>query len=171
VSSGGARLAVRGAARDAVLRALDAVLSREGYAPFDAARVPRNYPEQKREFARFAVAPPDPDGVVWLRAADWDRAFARAMHLSGELPGATVVALVTPPADRPRWKAYRAGDLVLKAGDDPDDELFYNPVLADAAATDAFLAEWSPSRTIAEPEADGDPRLYLSRRSRLYLES
>jgi hypothetical protein len=78
---------------------------------------------------------------------------------------------VTPPADRTRWKAYRAGDLVLKVGEDPDDELFYNPVLADPAATEAFLAEWSPSRTLAEPEADGEPRTYLSRRSRLYLES
>jgi hypothetical protein len=137
-----AQVLVRNAPLDAVADALDAVMAREGYAPFDPSKLPAGYPEERGEFARVAVAGPDAAGAVTLVLADWDRAFARSLAISKRLPAATVVAIVRPPADPVRLKAYRGGDVALKAGDDPDDELFYNPPPSDRDAASAFLASW-----------------------------
>jgi hypothetical protein len=195
-----AQVFVRNAPLDAVADALDAVMAREGYAPFDPSKLPAGYPEERGEFARAAVAGPDAAGAVTLVLADWDRAFARGLALSKQVPAATVVAIVRPPADPVRMKAYRGGDVALKAGDDPDDELFYNPPPADRDAATAFLSSWGGASVgnsadrapvpdviaalgvaradIAYPDAAAGrwpvplaPRLYASTRSRLYLES
>ena len=189
---------VRGATRDEVIAALLNVLRAEGYVPFEASRIPAGYPAERREFSHTAVAAPDGHGTVSLVLEDWDRAFPRAFELSRALPAATVVAGVRPPADPVRWKAYRAGEVVLKVGADPDDELFYNPVEADAEGLTAFVAAWTGGRgTSAMLQAEDTGRLLglaraecgyreavagawpvhlevvlsISRRSRLHLEN
>jgi len=162
-------LAIVGAPKAVVLQALDRVLSREGYEPFDPSRVPPRYPEQKREFVRLEVSEPDPQGPIAIKVPDWDRCFERAKELSRLLPAATVLAFVTPPVEVERWKAYRGGELILKVGQDPDNELFYNAMVSEKTAVDAFLQ--SLGRPVPRYVGAGELRLYISRRSRLYLES
>ena len=194
-----AQLFFRDAGESAVLAALDAVLRREGYAPFNPASVPPRYPSMPREFVRAALASDDATGIVTLLVEDWDRAFGWARDLSKQLPGATVLTFVRPPFDPTRAKAWRDAKVVLKVGDDPDAELAYNPPQADRVDAAAFVESWGAkalamtgvdltrdvvtslpiARTDAgfrEAVAGAWPvrlvaRLYASVRSRLYLES
>ena len=194
-----AQLFFKDAGESAVIAALDAVLRREGYAPFDAAKVPARYPAMPREFLRVALAAAEPTGIVTLLVEDWDRAFGWSLDLSKQLPGATVLTFVRPPFDPTRTKAWRDAKVVLKVGDDPDAELAYNPPQADRTDAAAFVASWGAkalamtgidlTRDVQEslPIARVDagyreavagtwpvplaPRLYASVRSRLYLEA
>lgn len=178
--------------------ALAGVLARDGYEPFDASLIPPGYPAEAGEFDRFLLAGPDAAGTVTLILEDTRRAFARAGELAARMPGALLVALVRPAAEPLRLKAYRDGVLCLKVGDDPDDELFYNPIPSEASAVTAFLHAWSgPAAappglapgsiarhlglarlevTFADARGGAWPapvtlRTFASRRSRLYRES
>jgi hypothetical protein len=195
-----ARFLVRGATRAAIDTALDAVLAADGYAPFDAARIPADYPAEAREFDRWLLADqkggPDDAGTVTLIAEDVRRAFARSNALAAALPRATIAALVRPVDGPLRIKVYRDGELFLKIGDDPDEELFYRPLIAEGPAVAAFLKDWgttgsddvSPetvarclgpahaARSFADARrSDGPepltPRTYASIHSRLYREA
>jgi len=191
----------RGTSRDALIKALDRILSSEGFVPFALSSVPANYPQLPREFARLAIGQGDDSGTVTLLMDDWTRAFARTLNLSRELSGATLVALVHPPLETTRAKAYRDAELVLKVGNDPDEELFYNPALSEGSALAAFATSWKGGfwqgreaagatldallATMAVARVDAgfgdavggawpvpiESRLYINRRSRLYLES
>jgi hypothetical protein len=190
-----AQFFLRGVGVHAVRSALDAVLGRDGYGAFDEARIPPGYPAQGGEFDRWLLAGPDDRGTVTLVADEVRRAFARARDLAAALPGARIVALVRPPAEGLRLKAWRDGALWLKVGDDPDEELFYNPLPADAAAVAAFLADWGGTAAGPDPRsvaaalgvlrvdrtfraaregawpASTELLTFASRKSRLYLES
>lgn len=191
-----AQVFVRRASAGEVRAALASVMGRDGYVPFDEARIPPRYPAQRGEFDRWLVAGPDAAGTVAMVASDVRRAFARARDLAAALPGALLASVVRPPAEALRLKAWRDGALWLKVGDDPDDELFYNPLPADGPAVEAFLKEWGGTagaapaaasvvghlgvlrvdRTFEAVRAGGWPvpadlATFLSRRSRLYLES
>ena len=191
----------RGTSGDALTGALDRILFREGFAPFSLTGIPANYPELPREFARLAIGQGDDAGTVALLMDDWTRTFARTLNLSRELPGATLVALVHPPLELTRAKAYRDAELILKVGDDPDEELFYNPALSEGPALAAFASSWKDGlwlgREVGYATMDGllstmvvarvdagfheavagawptptELRLYISRRSRLFLEA
>ncbi len=191
-----AQVFVRNATRDEVQAALIDAMSRDGFAPFDDARIPAGYPAGAREIDRFLRAGPDDAGTVTLVASDVRRAFARCNDLAAALPGALLIALVLPPAAPLRAKLYRDGGLAHKVGEDPDDELFYTPLPAEAPAVSAFLQAWGASPVAeASPEAVAralgvaradlpfdaaaaggwpvpvTPLTFLSRRSRLFLES
>jgi len=191
----------RGTLPDTAAAAFERLLGREGFVLFDPKQVPPRYPALPREFVRTAQAVGDDAGTVTLLADDWPRTFARTLGLSKELPAATVVALVHPPLENTRAKAYRDGELVLKVGDDPDDELFFNPAISEREALDAFATAWKnatwPGRgggpatidellsvlavartdaVFAQAVGGGWPvpvqtRLFISRHSRLYLAS
>jgi len=137
-----AQFFVRGATLAEIDTALDAVLAADGYAPFDASRIPPRYPAEAREFDRWLVGGPDDAGTVTLIAEDVRRAFTRSNALAAALLRATIVALVRPIDGPLRIKVYREGALLLKIGDDPDEELFYNPLVAEAPAVAAFMQSW-----------------------------
>lgn len=184
-----AAIRVLAATPDAVIPALDAVLAREGLVPFPPDRVPPGYPAERGEFARITVEGPDASGATTLRADAWRTAFARALALARALPGLRLAAAVMPPDAPLRLKTYARGDLALAIGEDDDDELFYRPARADAAAVATLLASWglpAPSgpdpaaawSTLAPgfvpcPPSAGSPgfRLYVRRTSRLALEA
>jgi hypothetical protein len=184
-----AAIRVLAATPDAVVPALDAVLAREGLVPFPADRVPPGYPAERGEFARFAIDGPDPLGATTLRPDAWRTVFARALALARALPGLRLAAAVVPPDAPLRLKTYARGDLALAIGEDDDDELFYRPARADAAAIAALLAAWGlPPAPAADPAAAWaalapgfvpeplpqgapGPRLYVRRTSRLALEA
>jgi len=151
-----AQLFVRGCRREELLRALHAAMRRIGYEPFDAARVPRSYPAERGEFAGAGLCGPDQGGTVTLLIQAWDRGFHVGLELSRELAGVTVVAVVCPPLAEVRCKAYRGGEVVLKLGADPDDELFYNPREADAAALAGLLAELGCRAPVPDPARPDD---------------
>jgi len=191
-----AQVFVRNAAPEEVRAALLDVLARDGYALFDAARIPAGYPAGAREIDRFLLAGPDDAGIVTLVASDVRRAFDRCNGLAAALPRALLAALVLPPAGPLRAKLYRDGALALKVGDDPDEELFYTPLPAEAPSVSAFLLAWGAS-PVSEASPDAVARMlgvaradlpfdeaagggwpvpvvpltFLSRRSRLFLES
>ncbi len=174
-------------------RAVEAVMGREGYAPADPARIPPRYPALAREVARVAISDESTDGLRAVLFEDWDRTFERALRLSRERPGADVVAVVHPPLQPTRIKAYRDGQVVLKLGDDPDEEVAYCPAVSSEEEARRFLERWwpgaaaSPSllqalagvrRDCLYRDAVGGAwplplveRVFLSRRSRLYVES
>ncbi len=184
---------IRDIAEPGLARALRAVLEREGYAPFEAVRIPAGYPTLPREVARVAVSDEDATGTRAVLFEDWDRTFLRALVLSRECPGKDVVAVVRPPLEPLRLKAYRDGGVVLKVGEDPDDEVPYCPVTSSAEDEERFVTAWRPGgRTgtgvlaaladirrdcaYGEAVAGAWPRplrewVFLSRRSRLYIES
>jgi hypothetical protein len=195
-----AQFFVRGATPDAIHSALDAILATDGYAPFEAARIPPGYPAEAREFDRWLVADqkggPDDAGTVTLIAEDVRRAFARSNALAAALPRATIVALVRPVDGPLRIKVYHDGTLLLKIGDDPDEELFYHPLVAEAPAVAAFLQTWGgdggdepapevfaaalgvarADRSFADARPGDWPRplaerVFVSARSRLYREA
>ncbi len=184
---------LRGITEPDLARAVREVLGREGYAPFEAARIPIAYPALAREIARVAVSEPDDAGTRAVLFEDWDRTFARAVALSRECPGTDVVAIVRPPLEPSRLKAYRDGGVVLKVGEDPDEEVPYCPAVSSDEDVTRFLAAWWPGGgreagvlatlapirrdcTYGEALAGSWPRplrewVFLSRRSRLYVES
>lgn len=184
---------IREVTEPGLAHAIRAVLGREGYAPFEGSRIPAGYPALPREVARVAVSDEDATGTRALLFEDWDRTFARALGLSRECPGKDVVAVVRPPLGPSRLKVYRDGGVVLKVGEDPDDEVPYCPVVSSAEDEERFVAAWRPGRKagagvlaaladIRRDRAYGEalagawPRplrewVFLSRRSRLYVES
>lgn len=184
---------LRGISEPDLARAVRAVLGREGYAPFEAARIPVGYPALPREVARVAVSDPDDADTRGILFGDWDRTFARALGLSRECPGTDVVAVVRPPLEPSRLKAYRDGGVVLKVGEDPDEEVPYCPAVSSDEDAGRFLAAWRPGGehgggvlaalaairrdcTYGEALAGSWPLplrewVFLSRRSRLYVES
>lgn len=184
---------LRGISEPDLARAARAVLGREEYAPFEAARLPVGYPALAREVARVAVSDPDDADTRAVLFEDWDRTFARALALSRECPGTDVVAVVRPPLEASRLKAYRDGGVVLKVGEDPDEEVLYRPAVSSDEDVGRFLAAWRPGGergagvlaaladirrdcTYREALAGAWPRplrewVFLSRRSRLYVES
>jgi hypothetical protein len=176
----------------AILRGLEAVLAREGYCAFEAGRIPAGYPAHPREFLRVAVSDPDPDGVIAILFEHSDRGFSRALALSKEWPGTDLIAVVKPPLEDPRFKVYRNGELVLKVGEDPDEELFYLAPVSPPDEVERFVQCWCEDRSrrggiealrlrrrdcrYSEAVAGGWPsplreRVFVERRSRLYLES
>lgn len=183
----------RGVSEVDLARGVRAVLGREGYAPFEATRIPVGYPALAREVARVAVSEPDAAGARAVLFEDWDRTFARALALSREWPGTDVVAVVRPPLEASRLKAYRDGGVALKVGEDPDDEVPYCPAVSSDEDVGRFLAAWRPGGavgggvlaaladirrdcTYGEALAGSWPWplrewVFLSRRSRLYVES
>lgn len=137
---------------DLVIPALDAVLRREGYVPFPADRVPPAYPADPREFSRVWLDADEPSATVTLQPEAWRRAFAWTLALARTLESSRLAVAVRPPGEALRVKAYSGGDLVLAVGEDDDEELFYRPRRADAAAIGRLLAEWAVA-----PAAGPDP--------------
>ena len=193
---GYARFLIRGATRFDVEIALGAIMTADGYATFDAGRIPPGYPAEPREFDRWMTAGPDDAGTTTLIAVDVRRAFERSNALAAALPCATIAALVRPVDEPLRIKVYRDGALFLKVGEDPDEELFYKPLVADVPAVDAFLVAWgtggckdASAATVArclggvgndasfQDAVRGVPatpvvlHTFISQRSRLYLEA
>jgi hypothetical protein len=192
---------VRGCSRSVLVSALTRVMRRDFYEPFDPAKVPPRYPREAREFSGAALSGPDAGEAFGLVFEDRERTFARAMSLSREIPGATVLAAVRRPLAPLCLKAYEKGDVLLKIGEDPDDELFYNPRLSDGQAIGRFVATWTGSASPIEAGPKGgaagllgalgvtradvdhagalaggwptpvEPLLFIHRRSRLFLES
>ncbi len=188
---------IRGSSFTEVRAALVSVLACDGLQAFDPGRIPAGYPAEAGEFDRWLLAGPDSAGIVALVAENVHRMFARAGGLAIALPVATIAVLVRPPADHMRIKGYRGGALCLKIGDDPDDELFYHPLQAEAPAIGAFLHFWGSRANPTEPDpesvamalgvartdctyaaarAGGWPvpvteLIFVSTRSRLYMEA
>lgn len=184
---------VRDLEKDEIWRGVTVVLGREGYQAFDGNRVPPGYPAQTREFVRIAVSEPDPLQTRAILCDDWERVFFRALALSELWPQTPIVAIARPPLENTRVKVYQAGQVALKVGEDADEELFYRPPCASAAEVNAFIASWRPSAkgisclvlglssirrdcTYLEAVSGAWPypleeRVFISRRSRLYLES
>lgn len=129
---------------------IETILEREGYAPFEASRIPAGYRAHAREVVRVAVSAPDDADTRAILFEDWDRTFARALALSRHWKGTEVVAVVHPPLEATRLKAFRDGGVVLKSGEDPDDEVPYRPAIATDEDVGRFLQAWRPQ---ASPDA------------------
>jgi len=153
-----AMVLVRGVSPAVVREALVRVLSREDFQPWDPARTPSGYPALPGEFERWIAG--EAAGEVLLVPSCWNRVFHRVQDLSREVPGASWVAVQEPPGDPLRLKVWLGGQLRLKVGPDPDDELPYHPLPATPDQVREFLAEWggdlrAPSSAVADPEALG----------------
>jgi hypothetical protein len=149
---------VRGADRPLVMAALESVMNRIGYEPWAAARIPPGYPAHGGEIRRWLVAGPDGAETLTLVSDDWASVPSRVQDLSKAMPAARLVAIVRPPLEPVRAKAWSGGALVAKFGDDPDDELFYHPIPATGAAAAAFLEAWGPAAGATLPAGDGPAR-------------
>lgn len=145
-------LFIKGCRREIVEQMIREMMSKEGYEYITQDKIPPRYPAEKREFAHLAVGGPDINGVITILFQDWDTTFARALFLTKNLPSALMVAVVKSPTGSLCCKAYRGGDLVIKIGDDPDTELFYNPVKADSYDVTSFLAVWKGESPVAIPD-------------------
>lgn len=183
----------RGVAEETLLRALRAVLAREGYAPFEATRIPPGYPALAQEVTRIAVSEAGARDTRAVLFEDWDLTFSRALALSREVAGRDFVAVVRPPLEPTRVKAYRDGGVVLKVGQDPDEEVLYCPAVSSSEDVRLYLAAWQPDAdpslgilgSLADIRRDCSYReamagdwpvplrewVFLSQRSRLFLES
>lgn len=195
-----AQVFIRGCRLSDLSHAMDQVFLRYGYVPFDEGFIPNAYPEEKGEFFRVAMCGPDACGTITVLFSDWERAFAIALELSKKCKGSKVVTLMKPPADPVRLKVYCDGGVLLKAGDDLDEELFYNPLQADSTKANEFLVSWGGDKVdcgekvvsatkiigaLGVVRADVsftaavngawplplESRIYVNIRSRLYLES
>lgn len=147
---------VRDAALALVQEALVRVLSREDYRSWDPGRTPAGYPALAGEFERWLCG--ESPGEVVLVPSSWNRLFARVRDLSREVPGSLWVAALEPPGDPLRLKVWKDGDLRLKVGPDPDDEIPYHPLPATPEQVREFLADWAgrehlPVVAPVDPEA------------------
>lgn len=145
---------VRDAGLATVREALVRVLSREDYVPWDPARTPRGYPALAGEFDRWIAG--ESAGKVVLVPACWNRVFHRVRDLSRQVPGTPWVGVLEPPGDPLRLKVFEGGELRLKAGPDPDDELPYHPLPATPEQVHGFLAGWLAEARLSSP-APADP--------------
>jgi hypothetical protein len=151
----------RGAAPALIERTLLPVLRRDGYEPFDEARIPPGYRAERGEFRYVLIGVPD-GGRTALLACEWSLGFPLALSLSRLLPDALFVASVRPPIEKLRLKAYRAGDVLLKAGADPDEEIPYHPTLSTGRHLTELLRAWGLSFESGD-EAEVVPADVLSR--------
>lgn len=134
----------RGATPALIERTLLPVLRRDGYEPFDPARIPDGYRSERGEFRNVRIGIPD-GGRTVLLACEWSFGFPLAIALSRLLPDALFVASVRPPIETLRLKAYRAGDVLLKAGADPDEEIPYHPTQSTGRQLNEMLHAWGLS--------------------------
>lgn len=163
-----AQVFVRNLAEDEMRRGIEAVWGREGYVRFDQGCIPNGYPALAREVVRVAWSDPDTTTTRAILVEDWDRAFTRGLLLSREWMGRDVVVVVRPPLAHTRVKAYRDGGVVLKVGEDPDDEVPYCPAISSDAEVERFLSAWRPE---ARPGNDICAALATIRRDCLYREA
>ena len=186
---------VKGAELDELLKFLRQVYAADGYVPFDVTKVPKGYPALKGEFRQIAYGRDGDAATCVFLLREYRLTFETALALSREVSDLLVVACVSDDAYGERWKGYENGQVVLKLGDDPDDELLYEVEESDEDAILEFAREWGVTAPSPDEVTDVaallgirrepisfkdavagrwpfglDLELFVSKRSRLYME-
>lgn len=141
-----AQIFVRNISRPVLMEGLRRAFSRWGFVPFDPSRIPPHYEERSNEVLWLAISEPDKRGVGAVIFKEWYRGFRAALETSKEVRGYPIVAIVRPPLEAPRIKVYEDGEVVLKVGSDPDEELLYHPQVSSPDSERDFVERWLSER-------------------------